>query len=432
MPSCDEEPTEITASNSADSAGPSRESVLSGYLEWLELPAEALERLPGGVDVDPYWRLVAAFLVGYPPHSARAYFGDLKAWYGWCASSGVHPLAARRHHVDTWVRHLSQVDQPTTGRPASPASIARRLSCLSQFYDYGIRDAEVFDSSPVANVRRPKVSDDSSTVGLSADELDRLLTAAERHSARSAALVSLLVYNGLRIAEVLACDVERFTHQRGHRVLRITRKGGKASTEPLSPIVLRALEDYLGERTTGPLFLNSSGTERLSYLIAYKLIRRLARRAASQRPTRSARTACATASPPSCSPPACRCRTCRTPWATPIPAPLGPTTDPATTSIATPRTPWLRSYDAPRPQTSGIQPRGARDRRAWTDWWRARGSRSSWERDGRLQPGIHWPEISLEVRSTSQTRRRGGGRRRCSTASPHGPHRERMDLPKSS
>ena len=39
--------------------------------------------------------------------------------------------------------------------------------------------------------------------------------------------MSLLVYNGLRIAEVLGCDVESFTHQRGHRVLRIVRNGGK-------------------------------------------------------------------------------------------------------------------------------------------------------------------------------------------------------------
>jgi integrase/recombinase XerD len=247
-----------------------------------DLPATALERLPAADvagDLDPYWRLVAAFLVAYPPHSSRAYFGDLKAWYAWCAQCGVHPLGARRHHVDTWVRHLAQTPQPSIGRPASPASIARRLSCLSKFYGYGIRDAEVLEYSPVANVRRPKVSDDSSTVGLTADELDRLLTVAEAHSPRSAALVSLLVYNGLRIAEVLAGDVEALTHQRGHRVLRITRKGGKASTEPLAPIVLRALEAYVGERTTGPLFLNSDGTARLGYSTSYALIRRLARRA---------------------------------------------------------------------------------------------------------------------------------------------------------
>jgi hypothetical protein len=44
------------------------------------LPAEALDRLPlVDGDVDPYWRLVTAFLVGYPPRSSRAYFSDLKA-----------------------------------------------------------------------------------------------------------------------------------------------------------------------------------------------------------------------------------------------------------------------------------------------------------------------------------------------------------------
>src|SRR5215216_3830644 len=43
-----------------------------------------------GAGTDPYWRLVGAFLVGYPPHSSRACFGDLTAWYAWCASSGVH------------------------------------------------------------------------------------------------------------------------------------------------------------------------------------------------------------------------------------------------------------------------------------------------------------------------------------------------------
>ena len=46
------------------------------------LPAEPLERLPRVPDdTDPYWHLVTAFLVGYPPHSSRAYFSDLKAWH---------------------------------------------------------------------------------------------------------------------------------------------------------------------------------------------------------------------------------------------------------------------------------------------------------------------------------------------------------------
>jgi len=189
------------------------------------LPSAALARLPETTgQADPFWRLAAAFLVGYPPATARAYLSDLQAWARWCGERGIHPLTARRHHVDHWARHLGTIPQPATGRPAAAATIARRLSCLAGFYDYGLREVELLEYSPVANVRRPKVSEDSPTVGLSAAELDRLLTAAEQHSPRSAALVALLVYNGLRIDEALACDVSSLTYHRGH--LDRTRFGG--------------------------------------------------------------------------------------------------------------------------------------------------------------------------------------------------------------
>jgi len=210
------------------------DSVAPGLPAAPVLPAAALDRLPAGpAGTDPVWRLVAAFLVGYPPATARAYLGDLRAWIGWCAAQGVHPFTARRHHVDHWARQLAAAPQPATGRPAAAATIARRLSCLSGFYDYGLREVELLEYSPVANVRRPRVSEDSPTVGLS--PRDRLLTAAETHSPRSAALVSLLVCNGLRIDEALACDVTSLTYDRGHQALRITRKGGRASTEPSHP-----------------------------------------------------------------------------------------------------------------------------------------------------------------------------------------------------
>jgi hypothetical protein len=131
--------------------------------------AAAVDRLPGSGYQDPYERLAVAFLVGYPASSARAYLSDLKAWGSWCAAVGVHPFDARRHHVDAWVRVLTSELLPRTGKSMAPASIARRLSCISKFYDYGI-GVDVLAFSPVANVRRPKVADDSSTVGLDADD----------------------------------------------------------------------------------------------------------------------------------------------------------------------------------------------------------------------------------------------------------------------
>lgn len=223
-----------------------------------------------------------AFLVGYPPVTARAYLVDLKAWGAACADMGTHPFDARRHHVDVWVRRLAADPLPRTGRPMAPTSIARRLSAVSAFYGYGI-GVEVLDFSPVANVRRPKVSDESTTVGLSATEAVELLEAADRHSPRAAALVCLLAYNGVRIEEALSAQVPDYTYQQGHRILRIKRKGGKIANVPLNPVTVRALDAYLeasGTPVVRWLFTNRTGTQRLAYSTAFEMIQRLARKAA--------------------------------------------------------------------------------------------------------------------------------------------------------
>jgi integrase/recombinase XerD len=221
-----------------------------------------LDRLPGSVTDDPFVRLMLGWVVGHPANTAKAYRRDLESWAEWCAQLGVHPLSAERHHVDLWVRYLTTVPRPRTGRPASAATVSRKLSALAGFYDYGILDAEVLTHSPVAAVRRPKVADESHAVGLTGDELKRLLAAANAHSLRSAALVALLVFTGLRISEVLGADVRDYSHDAGHRVLKVKRKGGKAGRVALVPAVVRALDAYLDGRTTGPIFLASAGPRR--------------------------------------------------------------------------------------------------------------------------------------------------------------------------
>ena len=236
--------------------------------------AGALERLPGSAGDDPFLRLAAGWLIGHPARTATAYRRDLGAWARWCEHVGTDPLAAQRHHVDAWVRHLSAVPRPATGRVASPATIARTLSALSGFYAYGI-DQGVLVSSPVAAVRRPRVSSDSTTSGLDAAQLRALLAAAAAHSTRSGALVALLVLCGLRISEALGVDVRDYGHDGGHRVLDVTRKGGIAARVPLPPPVVRALDAHLDGRQAGPLLVAADGTSRYPYSSAYEQIRRL-------------------------------------------------------------------------------------------------------------------------------------------------------------
>jgi integrase/recombinase XerD len=244
--------------------------------------AAALARVPGTA-LDPFDRLVVAFLTGRKQaHTKTAYAADLTAWRTWCLTTApdeyrVHPLLATRPHVDAWVDHLGRTPSARTGRPLSPASVARRLSGLSKFYAYAL-SLGVLERSPLDQVERPAVSDESSTAGLTASELVALLDAADAHSPRAAALISVLVFTGCRISEALGADLTDYRHDRGHRVLRIRRKGGKRASVALPPATVRALDDLIGERTHGSIFLSRTG-EPLAYKTAYDLIKRLAKTA---------------------------------------------------------------------------------------------------------------------------------------------------------
>jgi integrase/recombinase XerD len=205
----------------------------------------------------PAERLGLAFLLAYQGATREGYGRDLRRWFAWCASHDVEPLAAQRAHVDAYARTLAEVPDEA-GKTLSPTTVARHLSTKSGFYRYAVNE-DVVNRNPVAAVRRPKVGTDTVSTGLDRDELAALVHVAETDLPRSLALVLLLGLNGLRISEALGADVSDLDTERGHRVLRIKRKGGKGSTIPLAPRTAEAVESYVGDRTAGPLFVTVSG-----------------------------------------------------------------------------------------------------------------------------------------------------------------------------
>ena len=148
--------------------------------------AAPLERLPGDPGDDPFLRLAVAFLGQLSGEHSTKLSRRPQGLAAWCDRLGVDPLTAERIHVHAWIEHLKTEPHPTTGRTAAPASITR--ACRSvRLLRLGIKDAEVLTYSPVGHVRRPRVSDESSTVGLGA-------------------------------------DVRDYSYDRGHRIQRITRR----------------------------------------------------------------------------------------------------------------------------------------------------------------------------------------------------------------
>lgn len=240
---------------------------------------------PGGVLAHPAGevgldRHLAGWLLGFrSEHTRAAYARDLRAFLGWLpphadTDTGVADsrvlLDVDRATVNAYARQLE-----TTG--AAPASVARALSALSSLYTY-LTVEGVIGASPCAHVRRPTVTSDSQTTGLDRDQARALLARAEIDSPRAYALLALLAGNGLRVGEALAADVADLDVERGHRVLRIVRKGGKRATAVLAPPVALALDRYLAGRADGPLFTTRTG-RRLDEPYVFRLVRRLAREA---------------------------------------------------------------------------------------------------------------------------------------------------------
>lgn len=230
--------------------------------------------------LEPLWQLpredraaalAQRFLLAYSGHTRRAYARDLTDWFTWCAALGIDPLDANRAAVDGYRRHLDET------RRAKPTTIARRLSTLAGYYRYATAE-NVLSSSPLDHIKRPSAPTDSPTLGLDQAEARALLTAADDHSPRSRALVTLLLHDGLRINEALGADIEDLGTVRGHRTLSVTRKGGARRDVVLAPITAEAISAYLGQRQTGPVFITATG-RRWNQPGAYKTIQMLGRHA---------------------------------------------------------------------------------------------------------------------------------------------------------
>lgn len=240
-------------------------------------------QLAGSSNLDRHAALVGAWLKSLTSaNTERAYRGDVHSLFSFLDGGAVDALSAERKHVDLWRSTLT----------GASSTVARRLAAASSFFSYAVGEG-VLTSNPVANVKRPKVdADHSSTRGLTKGEARSFLDAAHGDGARSYALASLLLLTGVRISEALEADLSDLQHDTGHRVLIVTRKGGKVAKVVLPAPVVDALSAYLGATLAhgtevvgsgqtakdAPLFTTSTG-KRWASSEAFRTVQRLALRA---------------------------------------------------------------------------------------------------------------------------------------------------------
>jgi site-specific recombinase XerD len=179
---------------------------------------------------------------------------DLRAYLNWCAQHDLDPLEATRPHVELYIRWMQEQ------RRYAASTVSRRTSVVIGFYRTRVIDG-VLAHWPADYVRRPTVSPQSPTLGLTHLQFEAMLTAARLSpNLFDFALVCVLGLLGLRIFEATSLDIVDLGEEHGHRVLRVVGKGHKIVLVPKPPAVARAVDRAVGDRTAGALLLNTHGT----------------------------------------------------------------------------------------------------------------------------------------------------------------------------
>lgn len=192
---------------------------------------------------------VAAFLETCRSANTRAaYHADLAQLAAWCRESGMLDLLS----IDT--ADVARYRTTCELAGAAPATVARRLSTIASFSAFAAANGAQPALTAEAVVERPSVESASSAELLSDANAAAMLSAADQSGTRVAALVRLLLLDGLKVGEVIRADASDVGGRPPR--LRLSLRDRPARTIDLHPETGSALSKYLGRRREGPLLLS--------------------------------------------------------------------------------------------------------------------------------------------------------------------------------
>ncbi|MEK9969561.1 MAG: site-specific tyrosine recombinase XerD [Ferrovibrio sp.] len=180
---------------------------------------------------------------GLAQNSLLAYRNDLSDFAGFLTGRHETPETVSTETLRQYMQGLS--DEGMT-----PATAARRLSTLRQFFKFLVQET-IRKDDPAALLDAPKRARPLPKL-LSETEVDDLLKAARAlredpaESARLTALLEILYATGLRVSELVGLRWPPFGDDT--RFLVVRGKGSKERLVPLSEPARQASEDYAGWR----------------------------------------------------------------------------------------------------------------------------------------------------------------------------------------
>jgi integrase/recombinase XerD len=220
------------------------------------------------------------------PNTRRAYRNDLQEFMGFVGITTPEEFRlVSRAHILAWRKDLER-------RQLAGSTLRRKLAALSSLFEY-LCEQNAVSTNPVDGVKRPKVESQEGKTPALGDSQARLLlklpAGEDLKSRRDRALLSLLLYHGLRREELSQLTVHDIHLRRGVPHLRVHGKGSKIRNVPLHPGTQELLTDYLeasgyAHEKSGALFrpIRNNRTGKLDRTLSgdgiYKLVRGYAKK----------------------------------------------------------------------------------------------------------------------------------------------------------
>ncbi len=191
--------------------------------------------------IEPFLEMLSAER-GASPHTLESYQRDLKNCDAFLQKKNKALENATLEDIRDYLAYLYDCQ-------LKPASVARHLSSLRQFFSFLISEQKRSDN-PTSQLDWPKLGRSLPKILSEQDILSLLETCHQDHQSpeglRLTALLEILYATGLRVSELISLKHDSIAPEKD--VLIIMGKGGKERMVPLNKHAGHALDNYLKVR----------------------------------------------------------------------------------------------------------------------------------------------------------------------------------------
>lgn len=175
-------------------------------------------------------------------NTRRAYKNDVEDFMVFAGIAESHEFrAVKRSHLIAWRKQLEM-------RALEAPTIRRKLSALSSLFDF-LCESNAVEFNPADGVKRPTAgANEGKSPALSGERAKALLDAPAGETlkgVRDRAILSALLFHGLRRAELCSLKVGDLQERSGVVHFRVEGKGGKIRFIPVHPHTSQRVSEYL-------------------------------------------------------------------------------------------------------------------------------------------------------------------------------------------